>query len=72
MIYRKIIKLLATQFSLIPENMGEDSYLFDDLGLDRVDLAIAIEESFELDEIDLTDIETIEDLVEFVQTCLDM
>lgn len=72
MIYRKLVALLASQFNIIPENLNEESVL-DDLGLDLVELAMALEETFELDHIeDLTSYETMEELVDFIQTCLDM
>lgn len=73
MIYRKLRSLLTTQFSIPAENLTEESYLLEDLGLDMIELAMALEEVFGLEEIDdLSNMETIEDLVDFLQRELDM
>ncbi len=73
MIYRKVKALLASQFNILPENLTEEAYLVEDLGLDLVDLAIALEETFELEPLeDLSNMETLEDLVDFLQGCLDL
>lgn len=73
MIYRKVKQLLATEFNILPENLTEEATLVDDLGLDLVDLAIALEESFELEPIeDMSQLESIDDLVDYLQRVLDM
>lgn len=73
MIFRKLRGLFTEQFSIPEENVTEDACLVDDLGLDLVELAMALEGIFDLDEIDdLSNIETVEDLIDFLQRELDM
>lgn len=73
MIFRKLRGLFAEQFSIPEENITEDAGLVDDLGLDLVELAMALEGVFDLDKIDdLSNIETVEDLIDFLQRELDM
>lgn len=73
MIFKRLKNLLATQFSVVPDNITEESLLIEDLGLDLVELAMALEDVFELDEVDdLSNLTTIEELVDFLQMELDM
>lgn len=73
MIYKKIQHLLASQFSVFPEDLTDERFLLVDLPVDLVDLAIALEETFGLDPVeDLSHLETLGDLVDFVQEALNM
>lgn len=73
MIYKKLVALLEEQFSVLPSAVLEDALLVEDLGLDLVELAMALEETFEVEEVeDLSNIETVEELIDFLQRELDM
>lgn len=72
MIFKKIKQLLRSEFN-IPEEQLEETTLIDDLGMDMVDLSLALEETFEIEEVpDLSNLETIEDLIDYIQGTLDM
>ncbi len=72
MIYDKVAKLIAEQFGMDVEDLSEDTTL-EDLGADSVDvmeLAMSLEEEFEIDELeedDLSGIHTVGDLVTLLQ-----
>lgn len=71
MIYRKLKKMLSNEFNVAESDLEEGTFL-DDLGIDLVDLGLALEETFELEEIsDLSNLETLEDLIDFLQGSLD-
>lgn len=73
MIYRKLCKLLESQFSIIEGNITEEAFLSEDLGLDLVELAMALEDVFEIEEVtDLSSMETVADLIDFLQRELDL
>lgn len=73
MIFRKLKVLFHQQFNIPEENLHEDALLKEDLGLDKVELALALEEAFGLEPLeDLSNLETLEDLMDFLQGCLDM
>ena len=73
MIYEKVLKLVAEQFAEDAENLSRDTNFMDDLSadsLDVVELSMTIEEEFGLGEIsedELKSIETIGDLVDYVE-----
>lgn len=73
MIYEKILKLVAEQFAEEEESLSRDTNFMDDLNadsLDVVELSMTIEEEFGLGEIsedELRSIETIGDLVDYVE-----
>ena len=73
MIYEKILKLVAEQFAEEVEGLGRDTNFMGDLNadsLDVVELSMTIEEEFGLGEIsedELRSIETIGDLVDYVE-----
>ncbi|MDD5937403.1 MAG: acyl carrier protein [Clostridiales bacterium] len=75
MIFDKVAKLLAEQFGLEPEEITEDT-TFDDLGADSVDiveLSMALEEEFDIEEMseeDLSKITTVADLVDYLRNKL--
>ncbi len=73
MIYEKILKLVADQFAEDVESLSRDTNFMDNLSadsLDVVELSMTIEEEFGLGEIsedELKSIETIGDLVDYVE-----
>ena len=73
MIYEKILKLVAEHFAEEEESLSRDTNFMDDLNadsLDVVELSMTIEEEFGLGEIsedELRSIETIGDLVDYVE-----
>ena len=72
MIFEKLAALLAEQFSVEPESITMDTSFEDDLGADSVDLVelvMAMEEEFnvgEIDEDDLTGLKTVGDCVRYL------
>ena len=75
MIYNKIVKLLAEQFGMEPDELSEET-TFEDLGADSVDLvelSMSLEEEFGIDEMgeeDIAGIHNVGDLVNFLQSKL--
>lgn len=69
---QKVVTVLAKEFELAPEDMGPESTLYDDLGLDSldaVDMVVVLEKSFGMkltDEEALRSIRTMEDLFQFL------
>ena len=60
--FEKLCKLIAEQFGVDPETVTADSAFVDDLGADSVDLmdlSMALEEEFGMEEMDSDDIESI-------------
>ena len=60
--FDKLCKLIAEQFGVDPESVTADSAFVDDLGADSVDLmdlSMALEEEFGMEEMDSEDIESI-------------
>ncbi|MPM07905.1 Acyl carrier protein [bioreactor metagenome] len=78
MIFEKIADLIAEQFSVDLNSITMDTTFKDDLGadsLDIVELSMALEEEYGLDEMDekeITRIITVGDLVRYLQNKLDM
>ena len=76
--FEKLCKLIAEQFGVDPETVTADSAFVDDLGADSVDLmdlSMALEEEFGMEEIDSEDIEsivTVGDLYKYMQEHLDI
>ena len=76
MVFEKIVALLAEQLGVDPENITMDSS-FEELGADSVDvvdLTMAVEEAFHLDDLsdeNLSDMTTVGDFVRFLQKKLD-
>jgi len=72
MIFQKVAALLAEQFGMESSEITEDM-AFEDLGADSVDiveLSMAVEEEFgidEMDEEDLAKLLTVGDLVNYIQ-----
>lgn len=73
MIFEKIRELICDQFDVDPEKITTDTNFLQDLSadsLDFVELVMNIEESFDLPEIseeEIRSIQTVGDLVEYVQ-----
>ncbi len=71
--FEKLCKLIAEQFGVNPESVTADSAFVDDLGADSVDLmdlSMALEEEFGMEEMDSEDIEsivTVGDLYKYMQ-----
>ncbi len=77
MIFKQLKNLLAEQFGVDVDTITMDTTFEDDLGadsLDLVDMSMALEEVFgveELSEEDIAGITTVGDLVHFLQGRLD-
>ena len=73
-IFKTMQKLIVEQFALDPDEVTMDSSFEEDLGADSVDLVelvMAMEEEFELDEIpeeELTSLKTVGDWVRYLST----
>ena len=71
-IFKTMQSLIVEQFALEPEDVTPDSSFEDDLGADSVDLVelvMAIEEEFEVDEIpeeELVTLKTVGDCVRYL------
>ncbi len=76
--FEKLCKLIAEQFGVEPDSVTKDSAFVDDLGADSVDLmdlSMALEEEFGMEEMDSEDIEsivTVGDLYKYMQEHLDL
>ena len=76
--FDKLCKLIAEQFGVEPETITRDTAFVDDLGADSVDLmdlSMALEEEFGMEEMDSEDIEsivTVGDLQWYMQEHLDL
>lgn len=76
MIFEKVAKLLAEQFGLEADEITEETS-FEDLGADSVDiveLSMALEEEFDIEEMgeeDLNTILTVGDLMNYLRNKLD-
>ena len=76
--FEKLCKLIADQFGVEPNSVKADTAFVDDLGadsVDLVDLSMALEEEFGMEEMDSDDIEsivTVGDLYKYMQEHLDI
>ena len=76
--FEKLSKLIAEQFGVEPDTITSDTAFVDDLGADSVDLmdlSMALEEEFGMEEMDSEDIEsivTVGDLYKYMQEHLDI
>ena len=76
--FEKLCKLIADQFGVEPDNVTADTAFVDDLGadsVDLVDLSMALEEEFGMEEMEAEEIETIitvGDLYKYMQDHLDL
>lgn len=73
MIFEKVKEVLIAQFGVEDDAIAMDTSFKDDLGadsLDLVDVSMALEEEFDLDEVgeeDVSNIKTVGDLVRYLQ-----
>ena len=76
--FEKLCKLIADQFGVAPDSVTADTAFVDDLGadsVDLVDLSMALEEEFGMEEMEAEEIETIitvGDLYKYMQDHLDL
>ena len=76
--FEKLCALIAEQFGVEPESVTADTAFVDDLGadsVDLVDLSMALEEEFGLEEMEAEEIEsiiTVGDLHKYMQDHLDL
>lgn len=76
--FEKLCKLIAEQFGVEPDTVTRDTAFVDDLGADSVDLmdlSMALEEEFGMEEMDSDEIEsivTVGDLYKYMQEHLDI
>ena len=76
--FEKLCKLIAEQFGVEPEAVTADTAFVDDLGADSVDLmdlSMALEDEFGMEEMDSDEIEsivTVGDLHRYMQEHLDL
>jgi len=77
MIFEKLSELISEQFGVEPDTITMETTFEDDLGadsLDIVELSMALEEEFgieELGEAEATSITTVGDLVRLIQSKID-
>lgn len=77
MIFEKLCELLAEQFNVDADSITMDTDFEDDLNADSVDIAdlsIALEEAFDIGEIEMNEISgitTVGDVVRLLQTKVD-
>ena len=77
MIFEKLTELLSEQFSVEPDSITKETSFVDDLGadsLDLVELSMALEEEFGIDELteeETSSISTVGDLVRLIQSKID-
>ena len=72
MVFEKVKEIICTQFEVSEDRINEETSFLDDLdadSLDVVELAMSIEEAFDLPEIsedDIKSIRTVGDLVNYI------
>ena len=77
MIFEKLAQLIAEQFNVDADSITMETSFADDLNADSVDivdLSMALEEEFNIDELgaeEASSISTVGDLVRFLQSKLD-
>ena len=77
MIFEKLKELIAEQFNVDEESITMETSFTDDLNADSVDivdLSMALEEEFDIDELseeEASSISTVGDLVRFLQSKID-
>ena len=76
--FEKLCKLIADQFGVEPDSVKADTAFVEDLGadsVDLVDLSMALEEEFGMEEMEAEEIEgivTVGDLYKYMQDHLDL
>ena len=77
MIFEKLVALIAEQFNVDEDSITMDTSFVDDLNADSVDLmdlSVALEEEFGIEEMadeDVSSIATVGDVVRFLQSRVD-
>lgn len=77
MIFEKLVALIAEQFNVDEDSITMDTSFVDDLNADSVDLmdlSVALEEEFGIEEMadeDVSSITTVGDVVHFLQSRID-
>ena len=77
MIFEKLVALIAEQFNVDEDSVTMDTSFVDDLNADSVDLmdlSVALEEEFGIEEMadeDVSSIATVGDVVRFLQSRID-
>ncbi len=77
MIFEKLVALIAEQFNVDEDSVTMDTSFVDDLNADSVDLmdlSVALEEEFGIEEMadeDVSAIATVGDVVRFLQSRID-
>lgn len=77
MIFDKLKEMIAEQFTVDPESITQETSFVDDLGadsLDIVELTMALEEEFDLPEMDdeeLKTLVTVGDVVKYIASKVD-
>ena len=77
MIFEKLVALIAEQFNVDEDSITMDTSFVDDLNADSVDLmdlSVALEEEFGIEEMadeDVSAINTVGDVVRFLQNHID-
>jgi len=77
MIFEKLVALIAEQFNVDEDSITMDTSFVDDLNADSVDLmdlSVALEEEFGIEEMadeDVSSIATVGDVVRFLQSRID-
>jgi acyl carrier protein len=77
MIFEKLVALIAEQFNVDEDSITMDTSFVDDLNADSVDLmdlSVALEEEFGIEEMadeDVSSITTVGDVVRFLQSRID-
>ena len=77
MIFEKLVALIAEQFNVDEDSITMDTSFVDDLNADSVDLmdlSVALEEEFGIEEMadeDVSAITTVGDVVRFLQSRID-
>lgn len=72
MVFEKLSKLVAEQFGVSADSITMETHFINDLSansIDIVDLMLAVEESFDLDEIEedaLENVKTVGDVVNYI------
>ena len=76
--FEKLCELIAEQFGVEPDSVNADTAFVDDLGadsVDLVDLSMALEAEFGMEEMEAEEIErikTVGDLYKYMQDHLDL
>ena len=76
--FEKLCKLIADQFGVEPDSVNADTAFVDDLGadsVDLVDLSMALEDEFGMEEMGAEEIEsivTVGDLYKYMQDHLEL